>query len=332
MTSNGSLAYPAEYYYPEFVDNRPDDYDSVKSPSAKVSLTSAKVSLTSAIDNGTDLARKTPITPLPKSKPVSREQPVTYIPLKSPIDHGTDLSTKTPVITPSILTNKKQPALISSIDNGTGLSTKTPVITPSILTNKKQPALISSIDNGTGLSTKVPITTITTTKTKPVNKDQSSRLALDIATNQGLPSTDITEIVKTDPKKNLVRDPVERNIPRLIVDNSVIKQAVRTPRIITTNLDNINEQTLYSNKINNASISLSNGYVNGDLTKPTPSMISTTKPTQSMISTTKPTQSMISTAKQKKIKHVEGEKPIDDYWKKEVHINDDGVVTIEVKF
>jgi hypothetical protein len=145
-----------------------------------------------------------------------------------------------------------------------------------------------------------------------VSKDQPSSLAVDVVTDQGLPSTGITEIAKTDPKKSLVRDPAERNIPRLIVDDSVIKQAVRTPRIITTNLDNINEHAIYSKHINNASLAVSNGHANGDLTKKT--------------------QPTTSTTKKQKIKYVEDEQPIDDYWKKEVHVGDDGVVTIEVRF
>ena len=274
MTSNGSLAYPAEYYYPEFADNRPDDYS--------VKTSSAKASITSTVDHGTDIPRKTPITPVSKSNPVSREQPITYVPLKSPLDHGTDVSTKTPVVTPQTI----------------GI--------------RKQPALTTSVDNGIGLSTRMPVTTVTTTKKKPVGKDQPPSLAVDVATNQGLPSTDITEITKTDPKKNLVRDPAERNIPRLIVDDSVIKQAVRTPRIITTNLDDINEHAAYSKQINSGSLTLTNGHVNGDLTKKT--------------------QPTTSTTKKQKVKYVEDDEPVDDYWKKEVHVGDDGLVTIEVRF
>jgi len=206
MASNSPLAYPVEYYYPEFIDNRTDD------------------------------PRKSP----PSTIPLTR-----------------------------------------------------------------------SIDNGIG-STKIPVNT-TITRKQPLKKKQTSTdLALDIATDQGLPATDITKTVKTDPKKNLLRDPTERNIPRLIVDQNIIQQSSRTPRF-TTNLDNdFAEQKLNSNQINNERNSLANnGHVNGVL-------INQTKP--------------YDLTKQQKIRYVEDGQPIDDYWKKEVYIDDEGVVTIEVRF
>jgi len=206
MTANSSLAYPAEYYYPEFIDNRPDD------------------------------PRKSSSTNLP---------------------------------------------------------------------------LTTSINNGIGSSTKIPTDVTIIKKKSLIKKQPSTNLALDIVTDQGLPYTDITEAVKTDPKKNLLRDPAERNIPRLIVDDSVIKQSVRTPRIITTNLDYGFEQATNFNQINHGITPFSNGNINGDL-------INTTK--------------FQNSTKQKKIKFVDDEQPIDDYWKKEVHIDDEGVVTIEVRF
>jgi hypothetical protein len=194
MTTNPALAYPAEYYYPEFIDNRYDD------------------------------PRKSPPTNLP---------------------------------------------------------------------------VTSSIDNGVGSSTTTTKTTAPTILKKPVNKKPVvTSLALDIVTNQGLPDTDLTKAVKTDPKKSLLRDPAERNIPRLIVDDSVIKQAVRTPKIVTTNLDYSFEQKPYSNR----NKPIANGHMNGGLTKQQP------------------------------IQHVEHEQPVDDYWKKEVYIDDEGAVTIEVSF
>jgi len=76
-----------------------------------------------------------------------------------------------------------------------------------------------------------------------------------------------------------------------------MKQAVRTPKITTTNLDNDFEQTTNSNQINNGKKPLSNGHINGDLTNKTRSHNST---------------------KQKTIKFVEDEQSIDDYCKKEV--------------
>ena len=217
MTSNSSLTYPAEYYYPEFIDSRPDD---------------------------------------PRISPPSR------LPLTT------------------------------SIDNGFGSSTKVP--------------------------TTVEHTDETIIKKKPINKKlTSTNLALNIVTDQGLPDADITQTVRTDPKKNLLRDPAEKNIPRLIVDDSVLKQAIRTPRIITTNLDDNFEQTSTTkfDQINNGRTSMANGhangYVNGDLTYKTKSYES---------------------PKQQTVKFVEDEQPIDDYWKKEVFIDDEGVVTIEVRF
>jgi hypothetical protein len=206
MTSNSSLAYPVEYYYPEFIDNRTDD------------------------------PRKSP----PSTIPLTR-----------------------------------------------------------------------SIDNGIG-STKIPVNT-TITRKQPLKKKQTSTgVALDIATDQGLPATDITKTVKTDPKKNLLRDPAERNIPRLIVDQNIIQQSSRTPRRFTTNLDNdFAEQKLNSNQINNEKNFLVNGHANGDLKNKIKSRDLT---------------------KQQTIKYVEDEQPIDDYWKKEVYIDNEGVVTIEVRF
>lgn len=197
MTSNSNLAYPAEYYYPEFIDNRPED------------------------------------------------------PRKSP---------------------------------------------------PKALQLTESIDNGIGV-TKIPITTITPRKIVKNKPSTTKNVPLDIITDQGLPDADITKSVRTDPKKNLLRDPAEKNIPRLIVDSNLIQQTVRTPRRPVTNLDNdFNGQGYNYNQLNNDNKTLTNGHVNGDLTK------------------------------KQKIKYVEEEPPIDDYWKKEVHINDEGVVTIEVRY
>jgi hypothetical protein len=203
MTSNPSLAYPAEYYYPEFIDNRPDD------------------------------------------------------PLKPPPAHF---------------------SLKSSIEHGIGSTAKIPT------------------------NVTIPTTTIaaatTTPRKKPLNKTQAStNLVSDINTNQGLADTDITQTVIADPKKSLLRDPAERNIPRLIVDNNAIQQAVRTSRLHRTNLDQTNNDKRH----------LANGYLTNqtkfrDLTS------------------------------QEKIKYIEDEQPIDDYWKKEVRIDDEGVVTIEVRF
>ena len=50
-------------------------------------------------------------------------------------------------------------------------------------------------------STTIPINE-TTIKTKPITKKQPlASLAIDVVTDQGLPDVDITQAVKTDPKK-----------------------------------------------------------------------------------------------------------------------------------
>jgi hypothetical protein len=215
MTSNSPTAYPAEYYYPEFIDSRADD----------------------------------PLNLHP-----------THVPLTTSIDNGISSSTKVP----------------TNVDH----------------TNK------------------------TIIKTKPINKKQTSTgLALDVVTDQGLPDADITQALRTDPKRHLLRDPAAKNMPRLIVDDSVIKQTVRTPRIVTTNLDDDNiAQTTRYNQIDTGRKSLANGHVNGDLTKKT--KFAELPPQQY----------------QQPIKYIEDEEPIDDYWKKQVLINDEGVVSIEVRF
>jgi hypothetical protein len=224
MASNSPHAYPAEYYYPEFIDSRPED------------------------------------------------------PLKSPQPHF-------------------------------------PIST--------------SVDNGIGSSIKVDSTNEITIKKKPINKKQTTTgLALDVVTDHGLPDADITQTIKTDPKKHLVRDPAERNIPRLIVDDSIIKQTVRAPKIVTTNLDDDFEQTKKSNQINNGKKSIANGHVNEDLTNKAKSRELQQYYQQQQQQYYQQQQQL----PQQTIKYVEDEPPIDDYWKKEVLINDEGVVTIEVRF
>ncbi|CAF1021500.1 unnamed protein product [Rotaria sp. Silwood1] len=210
MTSNSSLNYPAEYYYPEFLESRPDD------------------------------------------------------PLKSP-------SSRLPITT--------------SIDNGIGSSTRV----STYIENKNE----------------------TKTKKTPINTKQSvTNIAHNVVIDQGLPDVDITRSLKIDPKKNLLRDPAARNIPRLIVDDNVIKQAVvRSPKIIpTTNLDDNLQQTTKVNQINQIQQPLPYNYLNGNLTN----KIQPYEP-----------------IKQYPISYVENQQPIDDYWKKEVLIDNEGVVTIE---
>ncbi len=143
------------------------------------------------------------------------------------------------------------------------------------------------------------VATIVNRSTKP-----KKNLAIDVVTDHGLPDTDITELVKTDPKKSLIRDPVERNIPRLIVDENVLKQAIRTPTFPVTNLDD--NETIDSKK--------------------TP----TKYPKENRPNQTKPIASMKKSPHQI-VKVVEDEPPIDEYWKKELLIDDEGVVNIEVR-
>lgn len=236
MTANNSdLAYPAEYYYPEFLDNRPED---------------------------------------------PRESPSTALPFTS------------------------------AIDNGIGQSAQIPIKT-----------------------TKPSSSTTTTPRKKLIDKNRSPpTLAADITTDQGLPDTDITQAVKTDPKKSLVRDPAERNIPKLIIDDKVIKQAIRTTRGPTTNLDDGFDQTTYPGQTgaypgqtgaypgqttypyqtNYDPKSVGNGHVNGNITE------------RSRTGSTMPT-------KQQRLQYADEEPVIDDYWKKELQIDDEGVVTVEVR-
>lgn len=239
MTSNNSdLAYPAEYYYPEFLENRPDD------------------------------PRKSPSNDLP---------------------------------------------FTSAIDNGIGSTSEIPI------------------------KTTKPSSSATTPRKKAIDKNrQPLTLAADITTDQGLPATDITEATRTDPKKSLVRDPAERNIPKLIVDDKIIKQAVRTPRVVTTNLDDSFGQTTYPGQTAYPGQttypgqtaypgqtgypyqntydpkSVANGYANGDITE------------RSKAASTIP-------GKQQRVQYADEEEPVDDYWKKELRIDDDGVVTVEVR-
>lgn len=234
MTSNDSdLAYPAEYYYPEFLENRPED------------------------------PRKSPSNDLP---------------------------------------------FATAIENAIGSSSHMPI------------------------KTTKPTSSGTTPRKKAIDKNRSApTLAADIATDQGLPATDITEATKTDPKKSLVRDPAERNIPKLIVDDKILKQSVRTPRVVTTNLDDSFGQTAYPGQTtypgqtaypgqtgygypnNYDPKSAANGYANGGITD-------RSKTASTLAS------------KQQKVKYAdEEEEPIDDYWKNELRIDDDGAVTVEVR-
>ena len=191
MTSNLPPAYPAEYYYPEFIESRPDD------------------------------PRRSPPKPLP--------------------------------LPPSVTTPNERKQLPSR--------------------GKKTP-----------------------------NKS----LALDVVTDHGLPDADITEAAKTDPRKNLIRDPGEKNIPKLIVDGSIIQQAMQYTTIpITTNLDDVG--TIEETK------QIPNGHTNEDFSKKIRPMETMKRPVQQVV------------------RFADDKPPIDDYWKKEIRIDDEGVVAIEVR-
>ena len=226
MTSNSSLAYPAEYYYPEFSDNRrPDD---------------------------------------------PHQSPRAHLPLTTGMDQ------------------------IS-----VGASARMPQ------------AFKQNIEGADRIN-------------RTIRRKGSTTSRTEIVTNQGLPDADITQSVQTDPKKSLLRNPVEKNIPRLIVDDSIFKQTLRTTKYPGTDgvgFDQISETKEKGKRASITSKSSTNGsLMNGGLPNGK-------------------AKGKIPDSKPKVIKHQpklqyidEEEPPIDDFWKKEVHIDDEGAVTIEVKF
>jgi hypothetical protein len=149
------------------------------------------------------------------------------------------------------------------------------------------------------------VTTTTSLKKLTVRKKKPKNLAIDVVTDHGLPEADITELAKTDPKNSLIRDPAEKNIPKLIVNENIIKKSINSPKIVIKNLNDVE---------NLESKNIPNGHTNKDLSNKT-------KP----IGSIKKQQHQI-------VKVVEDKQPIDEYWKKEVLIDDDGVVAIEVRF
>lgn len=80
-------------------------------------------------------------------------------------------------------------------------------------------------------------------------KSPAGNMGFDVKTNQGLPEVDINQASKVDPKKNLIRDPAERNVPKLIVDHSIIKQSTQPSITPVTNLDDV--QTIESKPVGN---------------------------------------------------------------------------------
>jgi hypothetical protein len=66
-------------------------------------------------------------------------------------------------------------------------------------------------------------------------ENRKRKLASNVVTDQGLPELDINNVINTDPKKSLIRDPTEKNIPKLTVNDNFVKQ-VRFPAIPTSDI------------------------------------------------------------------------------------------------
>ena len=135
-------------------------------------------------------------------------------------------------------------------------------------------------------------------------KSPSNTIGFDVKTNQGLPEVDLTQAAKTDPKKNLIRDPAERNIPKLIVDQSIIRQSTQPPVIPVTNLDDI--QTIESKPV-------ANGH-----------------PPRSSFSRPKSIE-LRRKSSQRSVKFADEVRSTDGHSKKDRHGEDQNVVTVEVR-
>ena len=140
----------------------------------------------------------------------------------------------------------------------------------------------------------------TTINIEQPKKKPERNLAVDIVTNHGLAAADITAASRINPRTNLIRDPAEKNIPKLTIDENVLKNTIRTPVYPITNLDD--QQYFQSNPIPNE-------YTNREL----PHIVQ---------------------QQPQVVRYIGYEQPvvIDNYWKKEVLIDDKGVVAIEVRF
>jgi hypothetical protein len=164
--------------------------------------------------------------------------------------------------------------------------------------------LVTPVGNGISSSTKV-FTPLPQINELPINEQPTStRLAVNVPTNQGLHDNEMIETTRTDPRKNLLRNPAQTNLPRLIVDDSVIRQTLQTPRINPINLDYHYEQIARYHQMNYAQ-------TNGNL--------------MNMVQPYEPSNLQT-------VKYPDDEQPTDNYWKKEVRVDDKGVVTIEVRF
>jgi hypothetical protein len=164
--------------------------------------------------------------------------------------------------------------------------------------------LVTSANGVISSSTKV-FTPIQQINKAPINRQQTpARLADNVATNQGFSDNEMIETTRTDPKKNLLRNPAQTNLPRLIVDDSVIRQTLQTPRTNPINLDYHYEQIARYHQMNYAQR-------NGDL-------MNMAQPYES--------------GNLQPVRYVDDEQPVDNDWKKEIRVDDKGVVTIEVRF
>ncbi len=74
---------------------------------------------------------------------------------------------------------------------------------------------------------------VTSTKSLQQLTNWTKNLAINVVTHHVLPAVGINESAKIDPQKSLIRDPIERNIPRLIVN-----QHIYSSTIPVANLDN----------------------------------------------------------------------------------------------
>ncbi len=167
---------------------------------------------------------------------------------------------------------------------------------PEFIENRSVSSHVSYPTSSPPLSTSIKATTNST-------KQRTKNVAMNIVTNHGLPDSDINESAKTDPKKYLIRDPGERNIPKLIVDENMLKQNMRSPTLLSIN---------HEHNKNLESKPIPNGHTNENFMKRTRPITSIRKQHQV-------------------VKFAEDQQPIDEYWKKEILIDDEGVVAIEVR-
>jgi hypothetical protein len=262
------------------------------------------------------------ITELSKTdlqKSLVRESPRLLIPIIATKPASLPLpATESPLPPPPIPTTTSQKQLTNNIklpvrkELSFGVATKLGLPDVDITELSKTDPQKSLIRESPPLSTPIPPTKspppptpISAAKprkllTNDVNTSVRKELSIGVATKHGLPGVDIAELSKTDPQKSLIRDPAERNLPRLIVNEDVIKQTIYAP----TNLDNNQNIETKQNS-------------NEDLSNKTTKLLKPFKKRQLQ--------------KHQIVQIVEDEPPIDEYWKKEILVDDQGVVAIEVR-